>query len=66
MKSLDRVTSKLYGLLALALLVVLLLMPFAFIWSLNTLFGLSIAYTWKTYLAGAIIGAPFIYNYRGK
>jgi len=30
--------------------------PFAFIWALNTLFGLTIAYSFKTWLAALIIG----------
>ena len=29
--------------------------PFITIWSLNTLFSLSIAYTWKTWLATALL-----------
>jgi hypothetical protein len=32
-------------------LVAMLVFPFVGIWSLNTLFGLGIAYTWKTWLA---------------
>jgi hypothetical protein len=30
--------------------------PFLGIWALNTLFGLSIAYTFKTWLAALILG----------
>lgn len=33
--------------------------PLALIWSLNTLFGLTIAYTFKTWLAALIIGGAF-------
>ena len=39
-------------LLLLALLIALLVLgPWAFIWSLNVLFGLSVAFTPKTWLA---------------
>jgi hypothetical protein len=31
--------------------------PFCGIWALNTLFGLGIAYTFKTWLAALILGA---------
>jgi len=34
--------------------------PFVFIWALNTLFGLTIAYTLKTWLAALIIGTAII------
>ncbi len=37
--------------MAVALIVVMLLGPFVTIWSLNTLFGLDIAYTVWTWLA---------------
>ena len=40
-----------------AILLVVILVPFAGIWSLNTLFGLGIAYTAKTWLAAAVLGA---------
>jgi hypothetical protein len=31
--------------------------PFATIWALNTLFSLSIAYTFKTWLAALVLGS---------
>ncbi len=35
----------------------LVLVPFAAIWALNTLFGLGIAFTFKTWAAATILGA---------
>jgi hypothetical protein len=31
-------------------------LPFVTIWSINTLFGLAIAYTFKTWLASLVLG----------
>lgn len=39
---------------------VLVFGPFISIWSLNTLFGTTIAYTWKTWLAIFWIGLWFV------
>ena len=36
-----------------------LLFPLATIWALNTLFGLGIAYTWKTWLAVMVLNVTF-------
>jgi hypothetical protein len=36
---------------------VAVLVPFGGIWALNALFGLGIAYTFKTWLAALILGA---------
>lgn len=43
------------GLLILLAIVLLVIMPWAAIWALNTLFGLAIAYTFKTWLAALIL-----------
>ena len=37
--------------LIIAVLAVVILSPLAVVWALNTLFGLTIAYTWQTWLA---------------
>ena len=45
--------------LILVLLIVLalvIIMPLAVIWSVNTLFGTAIAYTFKTWAASLILG----------
>ena len=42
--------------LVIAFIVGLILFPLAQIWALNTLFGLSIAYTFKTWLAALVLG----------
>jgi hypothetical protein len=48
------------GVLAiLALIALVIAGPLLIIWSLNTLFGLTIAYTLKTWAAAAIFGAMF-------
>ena len=39
----------------IAIIAGILLFPLATIWALNTLFGLGIAYTWKTWLAVIVI-----------
>lgn len=44
-------------LLALLIIVLIIAGPLITIWSLNTLFGLGIAYTFWTWLAMAWIGA---------
>lgn len=43
--------------IAILLLLVVILGPFAVIWSLNTLFGLAIAYTFWTWLAVIVLGS---------
>ena len=53
-----RIALKLIGGILL-LGVVVFLLPLATIWSLNTLFPLSIGYTWETWLAAQILLAPF-------
>lgn len=47
--------SGIFVLLGMIILFVLFA-PFAFIWALNTLFGFTIAYSFKTWLAALIIG----------
>lgn len=42
-------------LLALLVVAAIIIIPFAGIWALNTLFALAIAYTWKTWLAALIL-----------
>lgn len=42
------------GCAVLLALAALLLSPLAFVWSVNVLFGLSIAYTFKTWLAALV------------
>lgn len=42
-------------LLAILVVVLVVLAPLAGIWALNTLFGLAIAYTWKTWLAVVVL-----------
>lgn len=37
------------------MIVIAFLMPFIVIWSINTLFGLGIAYTFSTYVATLIL-----------
>lgn len=49
------------GLLVLtALIAIIVVVPFAVIWALNTVFALSITYTWKTWLAVTVLN--LIYN----
>jgi hypothetical protein len=43
---------------------VILLVPFALVWMLNTLFGTGLDYTLKTWLAALILGALFSGNQR--
>jgi hypothetical protein len=45
--------------LSLVLLIIVLIIfgPFLLIWSLNTLFGLAIPFTFKTWFASLILGA---------
>lgn len=40
-------------------IVALIIWPWAIVWAINTLFGLGIAYTFKTWLACAIIMLVF-------
>lgn len=42
-------------LIAAIVIIVALLVPFAGIWALNTLFGLGILYTFKTWLAALVL-----------
>jgi hypothetical protein len=44
------------GLLALIVVLIVGLAPLALIWALNTLFALTIAFTFKTWLAALIVG----------
>ena len=48
--------------LILLIVAVIVLAPLATIWSLNVLFGLGIAYTWKTWLAVLILGSALKAN----
>lgn len=57
MKFLKILLKLIAGLFLLGLVIVVL--PLATIWSLNTLFALSIAYTWQTWLAAQILLTPF-------
>ena len=48
------------GVFGIVLLVILIIAgPVAAIWSLNTLFGLSIPFTFKTWLAALLLGGVF-------
>ena len=54
-------------LLAVFVIAVVLTMPLAVIWSLNTLFpGLAIPYTWSTYFATFLLQTPFVYTRNSK
>ncbi len=44
---------------AVMVIVIFLLGPFALIWALNTLFGLTIAYSFSTWLASFILMLTF-------
>jgi hypothetical protein len=44
-------------LIAIVVILTAALVPFGGIWALNTLFGLGIAYTFKTWLAALVLGA---------
>ena len=46
---------KVFIVIMVALLVIMV--PLLSIWALNTLFGLAIAYTFKTWLAALLLGA---------
>ena len=50
----------------LVVAVLVLLSPFAVIWSLNTLFGLTIGYTFKNWLAVEVIWCLFTAGARGS
>jgi len=55
--------------LVLLLLLVLIFVPLAFIWSVNTLFGLTIPYTFETWVAVVMLQLFFksdIINYKTK
>lgn len=43
------------GLIVVLIVALVVFMPLAVVWALNTLFGLAIAYTFKTWLAALII-----------
>jgi len=49
------------GAAGIILLIILLIifMPFAIIWAVNTLFGLGIAYTFWTWLATVVLTGTF-------
>jgi hypothetical protein len=56
--SVFRMSSKMDTFLIAAIVIVAALVtPLAAIWALNTLFGLGIAYTFKTWLAALVLGA---------
>ena len=44
-----------YTILGLLIIALMILIPFGFIWSINTMFSLSVSYTIKTWLASLII-----------
>ena len=44
-------------LIAVVVVIMAALVPIGGIWALNTLFGVGIAYTFKTWLAALILGA---------
>jgi hypothetical protein len=45
-----------YLIIAVIVIAIVVLMPFATIWSINTLFGLTIPFTLDTWLASLILG----------
>lgn len=48
------------GSFLVALMILLIIVgPFITIWSLNTLFALGIAYTWKTWIATIVLSSFF-------
>jgi hypothetical protein len=46
-----------FDFLVLIIAVAVVTLPLVLIWSLNTLFGLGIAYTFRTWLAALFLGA---------
>ena len=44
-----------YLIVLLMVVCFVLLFPYAVVWSLNTLFGLMIPYTWQTWLASFVL-----------
>jgi len=46
------------GIIIIAILLIIF-MPFAIIWAVNTLFGLGIAYTFWTWLATVVLTGTF-------
>lgn len=48
-----------YTILVLLIIALVIIIPFGFIWSINTIFNLSLAYTLKTWLASIILLAFF-------
>jgi len=50
--------------LALLIVAILVISPFLTLWVLNTLFGLSITYTFKTWAAAAIFNILFTVRLR--
>jgi len=44
-----------YLIIFLMVVCFVLLFPYAVVWSLNTLFGLMIPYTWQTWLAAFVL-----------
>lgn len=45
-----------YLIIAVIVIAIVVAMPFATIWSVNTLFGLTIPFTFDTWLASLILG----------
>lgn len=60
--------SKIFGItLGLGLIIVLtLFMPLLYIWALNTLFGLTIAYTLETWAAAVLLSMFFSNSIKTK
>lgn len=54
------------ALIVLILVVALILYPFALIWAINTLFGLSIAFTFQTWLASLLVLCPLVVKVGGS
>ncbi len=54
------------AILVLLVALAVIFMPLALIWALNTLFGLTIAFTLKTWLAALLLSAVLSGNARGK
>ena len=48
-----------YAVIAVIVALTLWLVPLTLIWALNTLFGLAIPFTFKTWLASLVLGGLF-------
>jgi hypothetical protein len=46
-------------LMVLAIIALVIFMPWVLVWSVNTLFGMAIPYTIKTYFAALVLGGLF-------